>query len=274
MILSGCGAAEIPATENTAPVQTTAEEAVPAAVESVSTTSVTKVPELDLDALTPPTEPEEQLSPAELKLRDMTLEEKVGQLFVIRPEQLAGSISEEGIGNSGDEGLTSVSDDIGETGDAEKAREAGAAIGGYLAEYGFTGDLAPVADINSNPDNIVIGDRAFGDDPETVSAMVSAFIDGLPASLSKEIVTDRLRGELGYDGIVITDALAMSAVTDQYGSGQAAVLAFQAGNDILLMPESIKPAYGAVLEAVKNGEISVERLDESVLRILRYKLER
>ncbi|MBR1723592.1 MAG: glycoside hydrolase family 3 protein, partial [Ruminococcus sp.] len=251
MILSGCGAAEIPATENTAPVQTTAEEAVPAAVESVSTTSVTKVPELDLDALATPTEPEEQLSPAELKLRDMTLEEKVGQLFVIRPEQLAGSISEEGIGNSGDECLTLVSDDmaefaaqyhiggyalfarnietpkqlkrftadlkaisdlppmllideeggditriagsekfpdvpvfgnmhdIGETGDAEKAREAGAAIGGYLAEYGFTGDLAPVADINSNPDNIVIGDRAFGDDPETVSAMVSAFIDGL-----------------------------------------------------------------------------------------------
>ena len=98
--------------------------------------------------------------------------------------------------------------------------------------------------------------------------------DGLPASLSKEIITDRLRGELGYDGLIITDALAMSAVTEPYGSGTAAVMAFEAGNDILLMPESIKQAYGAVLEAVRNSEISMERLDESVLRILRYKLER
>lgn len=412
VIFSGCGATEIQPKEP-------APSAVPAMQTETSAETVTgkTVPEYTgtTQAAAEPADSSESLSEAERLLSEMSLEQKVGQLFVIRPEQLAGSISEDSIGNSSEDGMTAVSEDmtefaakyhiggyalfarnvkspkqlkrltsdlkeiseippmllideeggdvsriagnvkfpdlpvypnmhyIGETGDTELAKKAGADIGGYLAEYGFTGDLAPVADINSNPYNVVIGERAFGDNKDTVSDMVSAFADGLhsagiscclkhfpghgdtfsdthdgtvtvdksweelsrqelvpfvenmgkadmimtahitlenvssdglPASLSKEIITDRLRGELGYDGLIITDALAMSAVTEPYGSGTAAVMAFEAGNDILLMPESIKQAYGALLEAVRNSEISMERLDESVLRILRYKLER
>ena len=425
LTFSGCGAAGTAPAPDTAPAATTAPEAVPAAAESYSTTSVTKLPELDLDKITrqtttvpqgeqQPQEPREELSAAEKKLSEMSLEEKVGQIFVIRPEQLWTDISEESINSSDDGGITEVDDEmarlaseyhiggyilfdrnivspdqvkkftadlkeisdippmllldeeggsvarlagsegfddvpefpdmhyIGDSGDPAEARNAGAKIGAYLKEYGFTGDLAPVADINSNPDNVVIGDRAFGDDPQTVSAMVSAFAegledsgvtsclkhfpghgdtssdthsgyvgvtktwdqllseelvpfidnmdkadmimtahltmenvssDGLPASLSKEIITGKLREELGYQGIVITDALAMGAVAENYGSGQAAVLAFDAGNDVILLPADIKQAYAAVLDAVRSGEISEQRLDESVLRILRCKLE-
>ena len=70
---------------------------------------------------------------------------------------------------------------IGDTGDSRNAYEAGKTIGGYLKEYGFTLDLAPVADINTNPRNVVIGNRAFGSDPELVSRMVGAYLDGLHA---------------------------------------------------------------------------------------------
>ncbi len=368
-------------------------------------------------------EPSDTSDEAERLLAEMSIEEKVGQLFVIRPEQLSGSISEDGIENDYEDGMIAVNGDgmiavsgdmaefaekyhiggyalfarnidtpeqlkkltsdlreisdippmilideeggeisriagnanfpdlpvypnmhdIGSTGDTELAKQAGSSIGSYLAEYGFTCDLAPVADINSNPYNIVIGERAFGDDADTVSAMVSAFADGmhsagmscclkhfpghgdtaadthdgyvsvsksweelcglelrpfvenmdkadmimtahitlenvtddgLPASLSKQLVTDKLRGELGYEGIIITDALAMGAVADNYGSATACVMALDAGNDILLMPENIKQAYAAVLDAVRDGSISEQRLDESVLRILKFKLGR
>ena len=228
---------------------------------------------------------------------------------------------------------------VGATGDVENARGAGQTIGGYLMTYGFTLDFAPVADVNTNPENIVIGKRAFGSDPATVSNMVGAFLSGLhstgikgcikhfpghgdtkgdthadyvavnktweelndcellpfkqnlaaadsvmiahvtvsavdekyPASLSKTLITDKLRGELGYDGIILTDALDMGAIEKNYGSGEASVLAFEAGNDILLMPADFYAAYAAVLDAVQSGRISKERLDESVLRILQFK---
>jgi len=229
---------------------------------------------------------------------------------------------------------------VGRTGDPENARGAGQIIGGYLLSYGFTVDFAPVADVNTNPENIVIGNRAFGSDPEVAAGMVRAFLsglhstgmkgcikhfpghgdtkgdthadyvavdkswdelkrcelipfvknldvtdcvmvahvtltkaahDGYPASLSRELITGRLRGELGYDGVVLTDALAMGAIEKNYGSGEAAVLAFEAGNDILLMPMDFVAAYNAVLEAVRRGRISMRRLDQSVMRILRLK---
>ena len=169
---------------------------------------------------------------AEQLLAAMTLEEKVGQLFLIRPESLdpmietlkrypAGgivifgknledpaqletfrtaleaasdiplvfSVDEEGgkiarIANSGlfDVQKVPPMEDIGATGDTSKAREAGAVIGGYLSGLGFQLDFAPDADINTNPENRVIGNRAFGSDPRTVSDMVSAFLDGLHAA--------------------------------------------------------------------------------------------
>ena len=230
--------------------------------------------------------------------------------------------------------------EIGAAGDAAAAREVGGAIGGYLAQYGFSLDFAPVADLWTNPENTVIGRRAFGSDPALVSRMVAAEIeglqeqgvlacikhfpghgdtegdshdgyvllnrsweqlqsrelipfvenlgntdlvmvahillpqvtdDGLPASLSPELIGGRLRGELGYDGLVVTDSLAMGAITERYASGESAVLAFAAGADLLLMPQDYAEAFDAVLSAVERGEISQQRLDESVLRILRAK---
>ena len=95
--------------------------------------------------------------------------------------------------------------------------------------------------------------------------------DGLPASLSSELIGGRLRGELGYDGLVVTDSLAMGAITESYTSAQSAVLAFSAGADLLLMPQDYPAAFEAVVEAVESGQISEQRLDESVLRILRAK---
>ena len=95
--------------------------------------------------------------------------------------------------------------------------------------------------------------------------------DGLPASLSRQLLTDRLRGELGYDGVIVTDALGMGAIARHYSSGEAAVLAIQAGADLLLNPKNLPEAFAAVKSAVEDGTISPERLDESVLRILTLK---
>lgn len=93
-----------------------------------------------------------------------------------------------------------------------------------------------------------------------------------PASLSKEIVTDLLRKEMHYDGIVITDAMNMGAITTQYTSADAAVKAIQAGVDIVLMPQDFHSAYEGVKNAVSNGTINEKRLNQSVRRILRVKL--
>lgn len=96
--------------------------------------------------------------------------------------------------------------------------------------------------------------------------------DETPAVFSKKMVTDILRGELGFDGIVVTDALNMGAVTDSYGSAEAAVLALEAGVDMLLMPADFKGAYNGVLQAVKSGTLSEARIEESVRRILAVKM--
>ena len=91
----------------------------------------------------------------------------------------------------------------------------------------------------------------------------------LPASLNKTIITDLLRTELGFKGIVITDSLRMGAVTEQFGSAEAAVAALEAGVDILLMPADFHAARQGILDAVHDGQISEERIDESLFRILR-----
>ena len=85
------------------------------------------------------------------------------------------------------------------------------------------------------------------------------------------MLTEKLRGEIGYDGVINTDALAMRAIIQNYSSAESAVLALQAGADILLMPYDYIAAYQGVLTAVENGTIPEERIDESVLRILRLK---
>lgn len=231
-------------------------------------------------------------------------------------------------------------EDIGKSGDASKAEEVGRQIGSYLKELGFNLDFAPVADTNTNPQNIVIGDRSYGSNPALVARMVSAQLDGmhdsgimgtlkhfpghgdtkddthsgyvsiektwdelkecelvpfitalpkadmvmvshitavnvtsdkLPTSMSETMITGKLRNELGYDGVIITDAMAMGAVADNYTSAEAAVTAVKAGVDIVLMPQNLDEAFNGVMNAVTDGEISMERLDESVLRILKMK---
>ena len=96
--------------------------------------------------------------------------------------------------------------------------------------------------------------------------------DNTPATLSKMMITDILRNDMGFDGMVITDALNMGAVTAQYRSADAAVAAINAGVDMLLMPEDFQSAYQGVLGAVQNGTLTEERIDESVRRILKVKL--
>ena len=96
--------------------------------------------------------------------------------------------------------------------------------------------------------------------------------DLTPASLSPELVTDCLRGELGFSGLVITDSLAMQAVTRTWTPEEAAVKAVLAGCDVLLMSADLSLGYNGVLDAVRRGVISTERLDESVRRILEYKV--
>ena len=231
---------------------------------------------------------------------------------------------------------------VGATGDPAKALEAGVAIGTYLKEYGFDVDFAPVADVNTNPQNIVIGDRAFSNDPKTAAPMVVNFMEGLhkmgisacikhfpghgdttgdshkqyvqsdktweelvdcelvtfkaaikagapmimsahvalpnatgdnlPATLSSYILKDKLRGELGYQGVIITDAMGMKAISDRYSSGESAVMTLQAGADIVLMPENLPEAFDAVVAAVEDGTLSEARIDESVRRVLALKL--
>ena len=95
--------------------------------------------------------------------------------------------------------------------------------------------------------------------------------DQTPASLSHEIVTDILKKKLRFSGIIITDALNMGAIAQNYSSGEAAVMAVEAGVDMLLMPADFQTAYEGLINAVYEGRVSEERIDESVLRILQVK---
>ena len=95
--------------------------------------------------------------------------------------------------------------------------------------------------------------------------------DDNPASLSKVMITDVLRGELGYEGVVITDALNMSAIAEYYSSEQAAIMALKAGCDMILMPEDFLQAYAGVMTAVADGTISEQRVNDSLKRIYRIK---
>ena len=230
---------------------------------------------------------------------------------------------------------------VGNTGDPANAYSVGDAIGTYLLSYGLDVDLAPVSDVNTNPLNVVIGDRAFGSDPQLVGSMVSEYLKGLknskvegclkhfpghgdtstdshygyaeslktwpelvdcemipfrkgieagtklimtahislpnvtggavPSTLSPLILQEKLRGELGYKGIIITDSMGMGAITKEYSAGDAAVLALEAGVDILLDPEDFRAAFDAVVDAVEKGRISMSMLNEKVSRILELK---
>lgn len=263
-------------------------------------------------------------------------------LFIAVDEE-GGSVAR--LGKNQAMGVTSFPDmkNIGDEGDTSGAYNVGYTIGTEISELGFNLDFAPIADVNSNPDNPVIGKRAFSADPTTAAAMVGSCVEGfndsgilctlkhfpghgdtetdshygeaktektleelyeceirpfktgieagvplvmvghistpnitgddVPATLSHRIVTELLRDQLGFSGIIITDSMEMQAITDRYTSADAAVKAIQAGVDIILMPQSLSEAVEGIHNAVKDGELSEERIDESVLRILKTKIK-
>lgn len=356
-----------------------------------------------------PTETVPVLSEAELLLSQMTLREKVGQLFIARMDALDSNRSLSQVHDTVNDGITVLSEEIiahyqvypiggvihfagnivspqqitelnrqlaemasipllicvdeeggvvarlaknanfdvpkfysagytESTYDAALAR--GQAIGEYLQEYGFHVNFAPVADVNTNPQNTVIGKRAFSSDAATAAMMAGAFRDGLtqygiiatfkhfpghgdtyedshsglafsyktaeemalcewlpfqvatsgdfimtghiaapnitgdqlPATFSYQMITEILKGQLGFNGLVITDSMQMAAITDEYSSSEAAILALQAGCDIILMPEDLEEAFDGVVAAVEDGRLSKQWLDETVLRILEFKI--
>jgi beta-N-acetylhexosaminidase len=125
-------------------------------------------------------------------------------------------------------------------------------------------DLPPFeADIAAGVDTIM-----------TAHVVMPAIDPGVPATMSHKILTGLLRDELGFDGVIVTDALDMAGATATYPPDVAPVQAMLAGADQLLVPPQMDTAYGAVLDAVLSGEISRERLDESVYRILLHKFRR
>ncbi|WP_396126879.1 glycoside hydrolase family 3 protein [Amycolatopsis sp. FBCC-B4732] len=95
-----------------------------------------------------------------------------------------------------------------------------------------------------------------------------------PATLSKPIITGKLRNELGYNGVVVTDALEMQGVRQLHSDAEIPVLALKAGIDQLLMPVHLDLAINSVLTAVKTGDIPMQRIDQSVLRVLKLKFKR
>lgn len=123
-------------------------------------------------------------------------------------------------------------------------------------------DLVPFKDaIESGAEVIMIGHLAV---PKITG-------NDIPASLSKTLITDFLKGEMGYNGLVITDALNMGALTNYYSQEEIYVKAIEAGVDILLMPSSSRKALATIKEAVENGTIDEEQINESIRKILTLK---
>ncbi|MBE9139578.1 beta-glucosidase [Nodosilinea sp. LEGE 07088] len=220
------------------------------------------------------------------------------------------------------------------------AQAFGAATAAQSLAIGLNWVLAPVVDVNNNPDNPVINVRAFGDELGQVNALTQAFIRGAqtqpvlttakhfpghgdtatdshlalpglphsmerlkalelvpferaiaagvdtvmtahlhipaldtryPATLSAPTLTGLLRQQLGFEGLIVTDALVMGAIANTYGPYEAAVLAVEAGADVLLMPGDPEGAIAAVVEAVNLGRIAPERILASVERLWRAK---
>src|SRR3954468_112556 len=128
------------------------------------------------------------------------------------------------------------------------------------------------ADLDQPPFTAAI---AAGVDSVMVGHLAFPALDasGTPASLSKSIVGDVLRTRMGYDGLVITDSLQMGALRDGYGDARIPVMAMLAGDDMLLMPQSLPIAWNAVKAAVLSGEIPQARLDDAVRHVLALKMK-
>ncbi|CAG7650072.1 beta-N-acetylhexosaminidase [Paenibacillus allorhizosphaerae] len=232
---------------------------------------------------------------------------------------------------------------IGKANKPEVSLQIGQTLGDMLSAYGLNMDFAPVLDVNSNPNNPVIGDRSFGNNAELVGKLGMQTMKGLqsrnvipvvkhfpghgdtsvdshvglpivnhdldrlrslelkpfgeavragadavmvahillpkldsaaPASFSKAVVTDLLRKEMGFEGVVITDDLTMGAVVQHYDLAKAAVQSIAAGSDVLLVGhgrEQELSVFRAVKDAAQAGTLPMQRIEESVYRILTLK---
>lgn len=137
----------------------------------------------------------------------------------------------------------------------------------------------PVVDVNrARLDSIELPPFRAAID-EGVGGVMSAHIalpqivpEKLPATLSPKMLTQVLRGELKFNGVIFTDAMNMQGIAAHYPEGEAAVRAVKAGADIVLYPPSVEKAFGALKHAVESGEIKESRIDESVKRILTAKM--
>ncbi|MET7399811.1 glycoside hydrolase family 3 protein [Dactylosporangium sp. NPDC005572] len=233
---------------------------------------------------------------------------------------------------------------LGAIDDPALTREVAGHIGRDLASVGITFDYAPDADVNSDPNNPVIGSRAFGAEPERVARHTAAWITGLqeagvaacakhfpghgntsvdshldvpiikasradleatelvpfraaieagvlavmsahlrvpaidadlPATLSRRIMTDLLRGELGFDGLIVTDGIEMRAISDRFGIARATVMALAAGADAICVggdhadEETATMLRDAIVAAVRAGELPEERLTDAAARVAR-----
>lgn len=231
---------------------------------------------------------------------------------------------------------------VGATGDTSLAYEMGRITAIEARAIGVHVPFAPVLDVNNNPDNPIINVRSFGADPQEVSRMGIAFMQGIqdhgaiatgkhfpghgdtdtdshqalpvirhdrirmdsvelhpfqeavdagiggimtahisvsslnggllePSTLSPAVLTGLLREDMGFDGLIFTDAMDMSAIARTYRAGEAAVRAIEAGADVILMPPSVEQAIDGIVEAVDSERLSEARIDESVMRILEAK---
>ena len=115
---------------------------------------------------------------------------------------------------------------------------------------------------------------AADSDMVMIGHLICTQIDNQPATFSYKIVTDLLRGELGFDGVVITDGLQMGAMTNSYTGAQIALNAINAGCDLLLCPANPWECINALMDAVENGNLAEERIDQNVTRILTMKAQR
>jgi beta-N-acetylhexosaminidase len=232
---------------------------------------------------------------------------------------------------------------IGQVNNPEFSYKVGTLLGHELKEFGLNLDFAPVLDINSNPNNPVIGDRSFGNNPEIVSKLGIQTMKGIqsqnviptikhfpghgdtsvdshlelpivnkslkelkelelipferaidqgadvvmvahillpeldknnPASMSKVVMTNLLRKQLSFTGVIITDDMTMGAITEHFDIGKAAVESVKAGSDIILVGHeynNVVKITSSLKTAVENGEISEQRLNESIERLIQLK---
>lgn len=233
---------------------------------------------------------------------------------------------------------------MGQTGQPGLARAVGFITASELKDFGFNLVLAPVLDINNNPQNPVINTRSYGSNTSTVTEMGLAYMEGVqmagsipvikhfpghgdttvdshhdlptisrtldqlkskelipfqeainknapalmtahilfpaldqkyPATLSSRILQDLLRKELNFNGLIFTDAMEMKAIADRYETGESAILAIEAGVDVLLLTAegpNTRRMFESLIKAVKDGRISKQRIDESVRRQIYWKL--